>query len=274
MARQVAEGTSTADFLDWALPRLSLRPRAFVNMGGTLRKRLRWRMREVGAGDLDAYRARLESEPEEWRVLDRICRIPISRFYRDAAVYERLAEAILPGRAEAAEREGRRSVDVWSAGCASGEEPYTVSLLWHLDVARASRGVALEVLATDVDDVMLARAQRRTYVESSLRELPLRLRLAAFEPVGGAFRMKEVFTRGVTFRREDLREAQPPGPFDVVVCRNSAFTYFDETLQRDAGERLAERLRPGGVLVVAPHERVAEGRALLDALGGGVYVRR
>ena len=93
-------------------------------------------MHELGLGNFAAYRARLEADPTEWRILDECCHITISRFFRERDVFEVLRTRVLPDIAARAEREGR-NVQVWSAGCASGEEPYTIKILWDVEVASA-----------------------------------------------------------------------------------------------------------------------------------------
>lgn len=244
-----------AAFLQWALPRLGLRMRGFRNMRGTVRKRLVRRMAELGVANLDEYRARLEATPAEWIELGRMCRIPISRFHRDRAVFEVIANEILPERAASAAGEGRDRVRIWSAGCASGEEPYTIAILWHLEMARKHPGVALELIATDVEETMIGRADRGRYAEGSLRELPMRLRQDAFEPDDNAgWRVRDEMRQGIRFCCEDIREVTPDGPFDVVFCRNSAFTYLDAPTQRAIATRLIERVRFGGALVVGTNE--------------------
>jgi chemotaxis protein methyltransferase CheR len=253
-----ASDSEMVAFLKWACPRLGLRFRGFRNVRGTVHKRLRRRLGQLGIADLGAYRALLEADPSEWDVLGVMCRIPISRFHRDRAVFERIAREILPERARAARAAGRRSVRVWSAGCASGEEPYTIAILWHLDVAPREPGVDLELLATDVDETMIARAERGVYDAGSLRELPEHLRAAAFVPDDGAWRVRTELRRGVAFRREDMRRVMPDGPFDLVLCRNVAFTYFDEPGRHAIAREVIRRLREGGALVVGSHEEVPE----------------
>lgn len=245
----------TVAFLQWSLPRLGLRWPGFRKVRGTVRTRLVRRMEELGAVDIAEYRARLEAEAGEWSVLDAMCRIPVSWFHRDRGVFDRLGREVLPERARAAARSGRTSVRVWSAGCASGEEPYTIAILWYLDVAPREPGVELAVLATDVDETMIARAARGSYAEEALRELPPRLRAEAFRRDGG-WCVREDLRRGITFRREDLRAVVPDGPFDVILCRNAAFTYFDDRAQRAIAEKLVDRLLDGGVLVLGCHERL------------------
>src|SRR6266496_2805224 len=95
------------------------------------------------------------------------CHITISRFFRDRRVFETLRNHVLPELAQCAERE-RRTVHIWSAGCGSGEEPYTIKILWDLEVASSRPGISLSVLATDVDVNMLARAQKACFEATSL----------------------------------------------------------------------------------------------------------
>lgn len=271
-----ASDAETVAFLQWAVPRLGLRWRGFRNVRGTVRKRLVRRMVALGLQSLDAYRERLLGDPGEWPVLEAMCRIPISRLYRDRAVFDRIAREILPERARAAEGAGRSAVRVWSAGCASGEEPYTLAIVWHFEVRPDHPSLTLELLATDADETMLARAERGVYAEGSMRELPAALRDAAFERDASAddLRVRDELRRYVAFRREDLRRTMPDGPFDLIACRNVAFTYFDDAAQRQVAAGLAERLREGGVLVIGGHESLPTGFETLSRRATSIYERR
>jgi len=261
-------------FLKWAVARLGLRWTGLRDFRGTVRKRLTKRLAELGLADLAAYRAYVEREPDEAQVLEAMCRIPISRLYRDASVFDLLAKELLPERARAAEREGRSAVRIWSAGCASGEEPTTVAILWHVDVAPDHPSIALELIATDADEGMLARAERGAYGPGSVRELPPRLRERALRREGLLFVVDPELRRGVTFRREDLRRSMPDGPFDVVLCRNMLLTYIDESQHLPLLQAIVARLLPGGVLVVGSRETMPAGLEGLEHRGPGLYVAR
>jgi chemotaxis protein methyltransferase CheR len=261
-------------FLEWAVQGLGLRWTGLRNFRGTVRKRLVKRLAELGLADLDAYRTRLESDPSEWPVLEAMCRIPISRLYRDRAVYDLLANEILPERARIAVREGRSTIRIWSAGCASGEEPYTIAMVWHVGVAPSFPGLGIEILATDADDGMLARARRGAYGSGSVRELPAGLRDVAMEREGSLFVVRDELRAGITFRRQDLRRAMPDGPFDVVLCRNMLLTYIDEREHRPLLEQLIARLFPGGTLVVGSRETMPADLPSIEKVAAGVYVAR
>ncbi len=261
------------EFLQWALPRLRLRWPGFRKVRRQVCRRIDRRIDDLGLADIEQYRTLLETTPEEWRRLDELCYVTISRFYRDEGVFEFLRGTVLPDVARDAAQRGA-AVEAWSAGCASGEEPYTLALIWKLALASRFPGAALNVLATDVDETMLRRAHAGEYPESSLRGLPPGWRRAAFVETDGRHRLRPELRSQVTIRRHDLREAPPPECFDLVLCRNVAFTYFDLDLQREVAERLARCLRMGGALVVGSHETLPEGAAFAPWSSSlGVYRR-
>lgn len=258
--------------LQWALPRLGLRWPGFRRVRRQVCKRISRRMAELGLPDAAAYRALLEADPTEWSVLDTYCWISVSRFYRDRGVFEDLTGEILPELAHAAIARDRRVLRAWSAGCASGEEPYSLQLAWNLGVAPAVPDAELQIVATDASPELVARAQRAIYAASALKELPAAWRSSAFDRLDGSYRLREEFRRGVQFRRQDIRKAMPAGPFDLILCRNLAFTYFEPDLQRAILGRLVKRLVPGGALLIGAHEALPEPAAVVpSAATPGLY---
>lgn len=248
------DAAACAAFLAWALPQLGLAASGFRRVRRQVCKRLGRRLAALGLPDAAAYRRYLAAHPDEWRQLDAYCRITISRFYRDREVFEALANVVLPALADAAAASGRQSVRAWSAGCASGEEPYGLAIVWHEAMAPRFPAVELEIVATDVDPSLLARATRASYRASSLRELPEAWRRDAFERRGVQHILRPKFRQRVRFICQDLREQTPEGPFDLVLCRNLAFTYFDDFGRRQVLARLLAALRPGGALVIGARE--------------------
>jgi chemotaxis protein methyltransferase CheR len=250
---------STSDyvsFLQWALPRLGMRWPGFRKVHGQVCKRIRRRMAELGFSDFSDYRGHLEAQSEEWRVLDSFCRITISRFYRDRRVFELLEQRVLPTAAASA-REG--TVRCWSAGCASGEEPYTLAILWRLGVKKRFPNAGFQIIATDADEVMLERAERACYPTATLRELPEPYVEAAVARANDELCLRTAFRRYVQFERQDIREEMPDGPFDIILCRNLAFTYFDDVQQARVLTEMLERLQVGGHLVLGAHEDLPAG---------------
>jgi chemotaxis protein methyltransferase CheR len=228
-------------FLQWALPRLGLRWQGFRKVRRQVCRRVSRRIAELGLREAEAYRGYLEGNEQEWDVLAGLCRVTISRFWRDRAVFETLRDHILP--------ELGPVLSAWSVGCASGEEPYSLVL------AAADARVEIHVVATDVDPVLLGRARRASYPESSLRDLPADLRARAFEDG----RLRPKYREAVHFLRHDVRDNAPGGSFDLALCRNLVFTYFAHELQQEVARRLACSLRAGGALVVGAHETLPDG---------------
>ena len=123
--------TECIAFLQWALPKMGFRWAGFRKVRGQVCKRVGRRLKELGLTDLEAYREHLEVHPEEWVTLDGLCRISISRFFRDRGVYEALGSEILPALACQAASDGEPVLRIWSAGCGAGEEPYSIAILCH-----------------------------------------------------------------------------------------------------------------------------------------------
>jgi chemotaxis protein methyltransferase CheR len=174
---------------------------------------------------------------------------------------------VLPKIAARAKQEGR-AAQIWSAGCASGEEPYTLKILWDLEVASSFPHVSLSVVATDVDKTMLARAREGCFGETSLHELPPHLVGQAFDQVGTRFCVKPQHRQGIDFLWQDLRVETPTSVFDLILCRYVAFTYFAPPLQRSVLDRIVGRLSPDGYLVIGSHERLPDGSTRLLPLAG------
>jgi len=254
--------------LRWALPRMGLRWEGFRRVRRQVCKRIGRRVGELGLAGMADYRSLLEADPDEWARLDAFCRVTISRFFRDRGAFERLGELL------AARASPSAPLRLWSAGCASGEEPYSLSILFHEVVEPAVPGARLELLATDADASLVERARHGCYPEGSLVEVPPRWRERAFVRRGELWCLDERFREGVALRCEDLREAMPDGPFALIACRNLVFTYFGEPLCGEVLEKLLVRLEPGGLLFVGAHESVAH--PALEQLGRGVplYCKR
>jgi len=245
-------------FLQETLPQLQLRWPGFRRVRRQVCKRLQRRLDVLQLPDLAAYRQHLDEHTPEWATLDACCRITISRFYRDRGIFRLLESDILPQLASQARTRGAPCLRAWSAGCGAGEEPYTLAMLWALAPDPVFRHTGLEILATDGDAALLQRARVACYPYSSIRELPSDWRQAAFSHTDERWCLRPSFRHAVRFLQQDIRRAAPDGPFDLVLCRNLAFTYFDAPLQEATARRIAGVLRSGGLLLLGAHERLPD----------------
>jgi chemotaxis protein methyltransferase CheR len=219
--------------------------------------------------DYAAYRSYLESYPEEWNTLASLCRVTISRFYRDRGVFDYISSTVMLRLAERADQSFR----CWSAGCASGEEAYTIRILWDLRAAAVASGKTLDVIGTDLDPAMLVRARRALYPASALRDLPPELASQAFEQTGDSFILRPAFKTGVAFEEHDIRESVLQGPFDIILCRNLVFTYFEDALQVEILRELVPQLGESGTVVIGGHESLPAGQFGLEVAAPCIYRR-
>jgi chemotaxis protein methyltransferase CheR len=243
--------------LQWALPRIEHRWDGYRSVHRQVCRHLAARIHALGLPDAATYRIRLEREPAEWVALRQCLPVTISRFFRDRGVFRALAQAILPALADAAC--GEHAVQAWSAGCAGGEEPYSLSLIWAFELQTRYPDLGLSVLATDVDPAMLRRAEAACYTTSSLKDLPFGWLDRAFVRQEDRYCLLPALRHPVRLLQQDLCAAMPEVPFHLILCRNLAFTYFAQGLQRRIAQGLLDRLVPGGCLVLGANERLPEG---------------
>ncbi len=238
--------TEFESFLAEILPSLGLSLPALRRRN--IRRRITRRMESRGVHDFRSYLSLLRREPAEWESLRPLLTVTISRFFRNRRVFETVARQILSPLAEK-----ENPVRAWSAGCASGEEAFTLRILWE---ELPGRKPDLSILATDIDGDCLRRAGEGLYPESSLREVPGGISERYFRKEDGRFRLRKDVVRSVTFRRHDLSCEPPPGEFDLVLCRNAAFTYFAVPRRVAIAWAIAGAVPPGGWLVLGRTEKL------------------
>lgn len=221
-----------------------------------MRRRLTALAARHGAATLPAFAELMARDPAALQAFKNFFTINVSEFLRDPARWEDLARVVLP---RLYREGGGRPLRVWSAGCANGAEPYSLAmLLWELAPGQPHR-----ILATDIDEAVLARAMRGSgYQEAELRHVDAARRARFFTRApDGTYAVTPVLRARVTFRQHDLLTGVPGHGWDLIVCRNVVI-YFTETAKRTLYMRLAEALRPGGVLFVGGTEVVTAAREL------------
>ncbi len=264
--------TDCVSFMQWALPRLSMRWQGFRHVRRQVCRRLHKRLIALQLDDVAQYRNLLAggTAEAEWARLDSLCRISISRFYRDKGIYRRLERELLPRLQDQVLARGERRLKIWSVGCASGEEPYTLALMCAFTPA-ASR-CQVDIVATDAGSHLLARARRACYPPSSLRELPKDWHVA-FEARDDEFCLQSNYRTAMKFAEQDIRQRSIVGTFELILCRNLVFTYFVPALQIKIARRLADALVPGGLLLLGAHESLPEALPMLEAECAWLYRR-
>ncbi len=239
--------------------------------------RLRKRVRELGLASFGEYYAHVVGdEAERTRMLDRISTNE-TRFFREPQQLRFLSERVLPRlRGRAADDLRSRRLRVWSAGCSTGEEPYTIAMIAREQLP-AGEGWEIEILATDLSTRVLARAEEGCYSierapeipESSLRSWMLR----GVRSREGWMCVAPELRALVRFARLNLcTDLYPSGPFDLVLCRN-VLIYFDGTTRERVVERLIEQLSPDGLLLLGHAEGLSASLHGLHYAGPLSYAR-
>jgi chemotaxis protein methyltransferase CheR len=230
--------------------------------------RLAKRLRALGLRSFREYCALVEGDggaDEQQRMLAALT-TNVTRFFREPHHFEHL-KAVAPALIEHARRGGR--VRLWSAGCASGEEAYSIALTL-LDLAPDASRLDVKILASDLNTEVLELGRTGVYSRTALEPVPLVALQRWFEPVvvseGGdrAWRVGDDLRELVTFRCLNLFSDWPMrGLFDAVFCRN-VMIYFDEAAQARLAERFAAILQPGGRLYVGHSERLSDPAGLFE----------
>ena len=218
-----------------------------------LRRRVGVRMRARGTDSYTEYASILDSDDQEYDRLHRVLTINVTKFFRNWDAYAVIEQRVIPELWQRADPELR----IWSAGCASGEEPYSLAILIHAhalatgDTGRLDR---TSIVGTDIDCHVLGAAERALYPESALGDTPERLRNRYFTVESGLRGMLPEVKRMVAFEEADLLQAPPPfESIELIVCRN-VIIYFEREAQDALFRQFHRVLAPGGFLVLGKVE--------------------
>jgi len=205
-----------------------------------LKRRIAVRMRARGIHTYDEYAKLLDRDAHEYQELLDALTINVTKFFRNAETWDALKPYLVTLGTT------RRELRVWSAGCASGEEPYTIAILL-LESLGAGRGA---IDATDIDRLSLERTRQARYPEAAFSEMPAGLKRRYFrdgQPI-------EAVRSLVRSQTHDLTRAPPPRPpYDLIVCRNVVI-YFERSAQERLFQVFVDALSPGGVLLLGKVE--------------------
>jgi chemotaxis protein methyltransferase CheR len=196
----------------------------------------------------------------------------VTRFFREPHHFDHLRRKVIePVAVEV--KQGRR-LRIWSAGCSSGQEPYSIALTL-LSVLPEARGHDVKILATDINPIVLETARKGLYPAEEVVSVPADLRKSWMEPTGiGTLRLDEAARGLVSFRPLNLIGSWPmKGPFDAVFCRNVVI-YFDEKTQMRLLTRISSLLKPGGHLYLGHSERMVGPAEALFRLEGTTTYRK
>ncbi|HEY8323579.1 MAG TPA: chemotaxis protein CheB, partial [Ktedonobacterales bacterium] len=218
----------------------------------TILRRLKRRMVATNSPSLDGYLRYLERQPEEYQRLISTFLIKVTEFFRDRELFNTLRRETLPRLIEDA-RAGSKELRIWSAGCATGEEAYSIAVLVADALGDELNQFTVRIFATDLDPQAIAFARRGIYSRAALASAPPELVERYFSQLDGDFEVQKRVRGLVIFGQHDLGRRAPFPHMDLVLCRN-VLIYFASDLQKRVLQLFAYSLRNGGVLVLGKAE--------------------
>jgi two-component system, chemotaxis family, CheB/CheR fusion protein len=218
----------------------------------TIRRRLQRRMVATGTDTLATYSAYVQSHPVEYERLTSSFLIKVTEFYRDPELFAYLRTQVLPELIAQARTRGNE-LRLWSAGCATGEEAYSLAILVADVLGDELERFTVRIFATDLDPTAIAFARRGVYPAAALASLPDDLIAPYFTPVDGAYALSKRVRGVVVFGQHDLGQRPPFPRIDLCMCRN-VLIYFTADLQQRALRLFAFALRDDGLLVLGKAE--------------------
>src|SRR5215472_2172968 len=217
----------------------------------SLSRRIRKRMQEAGVGNYVDYRDRLESSAEEFGYLFNTILINVTSFFRDVEAWTYLRREIMSELI--ADTESSEDIRIWSAGCASGEEAYSLAIAFAEALGIEETAKRVKIYGTDVDEEALRDSRAGLYPAKALESLPMELRDKYFDKNGGQFAFRPDLRRRVIFGRHDITRDAPISRLDLLVCRNTLM-YFNVETQSHVIDRFHFALREGAFLFLGKAE--------------------
>ncbi|MEH2349154.1 MAG: CheR family methyltransferase [Nostoc sp.] len=196
----------------------------------TLMRRVRKRMQSLTIENFEEYLDYLEVDPEEFNHLFNTILINVTAFFRDSSAWQYLAEEILPNLIK--NKKTSDQIRIWSAGCASGEEAYTLAMLMAEILGAEDFRQRVKIYATDVDEDALNQARQAVYSAKDVQAVPEELRHKYFEIIGNRYVFRQDLRRSVIFGRHDLLQDAPISRLDLLVSRNTMMYFNSETQGR------------------------------------------
>lgn len=226
-----------------------------------LRRRIHSRMRRLGIDNYEDYSKLLLKNKDEVFILREALTINFTSFFRNKAVFEYIKDEILPSF---------RNPSIWSAGCASGAEPYTLAILCY------EQNLNCSIIGTDIDRKSLTKAREGIYNIFSLKETDLNIRDKYFEKVGNNYKIIDEVKKGVQFQQLDLKDIRYESDFDLIICRN-VLIYLAREFQEQILLRFYKALKVNGYLILGKVESlVGDAKKLFDSLNlsNRIYEKR
>ena len=229
-----------------------------------MERRINSLMRSLKISDYNSYIDLLEKEIQHWRKFIDTLTINVSEFYRNPTQWEILQTRIIPELIEK-----YHSLKIWSAGCSTGEEPYTLAMV----LMSQFPNMFFSLYATDIDDEVLNKAKAGVYNDKAVANLPKSYLTRYFTQQGTTYTVSDEVKKKVKFAKQNLLRDVFGRNFDIILCRNVVI-YFTEESKADLYHRFYEALKPGGVLFTGSTEQIFQAREIGYTLAASFFYKK
>lgn len=236
--------------------------------------RLSKRLRALNLNGFSEYYEYLNENPEAGNeIINLINRVTTNKtdFFRERHHFEFLMENVYPAYIEEAKRGRERRLRIWSAGCSSGEEPYSIAMTIS-EAFQNERGWDIKILATDLDTEILSRASRGTYSSQQIIPIPMGYITKYFDRTPDGYTTNQNIKNMISFRKLNLMDLSFPmkKPFDIIFCRN-VMIYFNDTTKADLVKKFHANLKENGYMFIGHSESLMYMKHLFKFLKHTVY---
>ena len=211
-------------------------------------------MQQLGCRSVNAYLHILERNEGIRQQCEGLMTVSVSHFFRDRMLWKVIEDQIVPEIL----RENRKKVKFWDAGCACGEEVYSMKMLWETLRSRFDSMPDIEVWATDINPVYIRRAREGLYSISSIKEVEQNLREIYFivQKDENLFRINPSLQKGIFWKVHNMLHNFEENNFHIIFLRNNLLTYYRDEIKQPAFQKVVNSLEQGGFLIIGSHEKL------------------
>ena len=222
----------------------------------TVRRRIEHRMGLKQIYNIDQYTRYLEKTEDEVKRLYREMLIGVTRFFRDKTVFEQIENVVVPDLFETAIEKGQSTIRCWVAGCSSGEEAYSLAMLFHEEQRRRNQHIEIKIFATDIDPDAIIAASSGLYSGSVVADLNPERLSQYFIRKDDHYQISRELRQMIIFAPHNILKDIPFSKVDLITCRN-LLIYFASTTQQKVLHNFTYALKPGGYLVLGSSEHIS-----------------
>jgi Methylase of chemotaxis methyl-accepting proteins len=222
-----------------------------------LRRRINVRVRATNSESYGAYLKFLKRDPQEYEFLVDTLTVNVSEFFRNPETFKIIENEIIPFIVKYRSESLIRSIRIWSAGCAAGEETYSLAILLHKALKTSFDKYRIRIIGTDIDAQSLEKARKGIYSENSIKNLDLSTKKRYFLKQKDTYQVIDELKSITQFKRQDLISDSIIDHFDLIVCRN-VMIYFKKDIQEQLQLNFYQALEKGGFFVIGKSETLLE----------------